>query len=89
MVHRDLIKHRHHYALLLLSEAMLLSLFVTLNDMLLKGVVAVLAGICYFIWGVLTHAGEIRTPKLMLEYASVGLLGTLMLLMVLKTIYIP
>ncbi|PWU22496.1 hypothetical protein C5B42_05775 [Candidatus Cerribacteria bacterium 'Amazon FNV 2010 28 9'] len=79
MVHQELTQHPYHYTALIIIEALLLSLYTTTTDSLLKTIFAILVGSAYAIWGISVHAGSIRTPRLVLEYAIVGLLGTLML----------
>ncbi len=78
--------HKYHYSLLVVVEAILLSLFVGSKDTLTQIVTALAVGIFYFVWGVITHAGQIRTPRLMLEYAVVGMLGTVMLIILTKSV---
>lgn len=86
MLHKELTKHKYHYTLLIIAEAILLSVFVGSKDQLVQVLCAVSVGIFYFFWGIITHAGQIRTARLMLEYAVVGLLGSSMLLVLVKSV---
>jgi hypothetical protein len=86
MLHREITKHKYHYSALIIVEAILLSIFVTNKDQLVQLMAAIGVGVLYFCWGVITHAGQIRTPRLMLEYAVVGLMGSLMLIVLLKSV---
>lgn len=86
MVHEELTKHSHHYSLLIVVESVLLTLFLSLHDQTLQTVVALTIGVAYFFWGVITHAKEIQTTRLMLEYAVVGLLASLMLVILIQNV---
>jgi hypothetical protein len=86
MIHRELTKHPHHYSLLIVFEALLLTLFLSSRDQTLQILLALLVGVAYFFWGILTHAGELRTSRLMLEYAIVGLLASLMLIILTQNV---
>ncbi len=79
MIGRELHIHKHHYATLVIGQSILLSLFVMTKDAQIQILVAVFCGLFYFSWGVLTHRHEIRTLRLVLEYAFIGLLATVML----------
>lgn len=86
MLHQEITTHKYHYTLLIVAEAVLLSVFIGSHDQLIQLLAAIAVGAFYFIWGVITHAGRITTLSLMLEYAVVGLLGTIMLFVLIKSI---
>ncbi len=86
MLQKDIEQHKYHYSSLIIVEAILLSIFVGSKDQVMQVVAAITVGAFYFIWGVITHAGQLKTPRLMLEYAVVGLLGSLMLIVLLKSV---
>ncbi len=84
MIKRELQKRSHHYILLIVGEAILFSSFVFVKNSPLQSFLAVVIGLFYFLWGVFTHQKEIKTFRLMLEYAVVGMLATVMLLSLLQ-----
>lgn len=86
MIARELHKHKHYYALLIIGEAILLGLFVTLNTSSVRMFIAFLVGIAYFLWGTVTHKGEVRTLRLVLEYAFIGLLATVILIAIINNL---
>jgi hypothetical protein len=86
MIHRELSRHPHHYSLLIVIESVLLSLFLTQHDSTIQFLLAFLIGIFYFGWGIMTHAGEVKPLRLMLEYAVVGLLASTMLTILVSNI---
>lgn len=86
MIHHELNAHKYHYTLLILIESILLSLFVTTKDQVIQLIFAVLIGVFYFLWGVRTHTGVYRPLRLMLEYAVVGLLATVILVVLIKSV---
>lgn len=86
LIHKDLTSHKYHYTLLIVVEALLLSIFIGSKDQMVQLLSAFSVGVFYTIWGFLSHAGEIRTLRLMLEYVSVGLLGTLILVLLVKSV---
>ena len=86
MLHKDVIHHKYHYGLLIVIEAILLSLFVTSHDQVTQGIIALTIGIFYFFWGVGTHAGSYRPLRLMLEYAVVGLLASVILIILIGSV---
>ncbi len=86
MLAQELRTHKYHYALLIILEALLLSLFVTTKDQLLQLILAVSVGLFYFTWGIVTHAGRLHTLRLMLEYAVVGLLASTMLVILVGSV---
>lgn len=86
MLHKDLTKNKYHYTTLIVVEALLLSVFVASKDETMQIISAFSVGFFYFFWGVITHAGQVRTTRLMLEYAAIGLLGSLMLLILVGSV---
>lgn len=86
MIHKELTEHKYHYTLLIIIESILLTLFVSTKDQVIQILCAVCIGIFYFIWGVSTHKGSYRPLRLMLEYAVVGLLATVILILLVKSV---
>ncbi len=86
LLHQDLSAHKYHYTLLIIVEAILLSVFVGSKDQVVQILAAFSVGLFYTAWGILSHAGELKTIRLMLEYAVVGLLGSLMLVILVKSV---
>ena len=79
MIHQEIGHHAYHYTLLILVEAVLLSFFVVTKDQVIQLLLAAVVGLFYTIWGVSTHRGQLLTLRLVLEYATVGLLAAVML----------
>lgn len=80
MIKKELTHRPHHYIILIVGEALLLSAFLVFSMQGYKALIAVLVGVWYTIWGVFTHQHEIKTTRLLVEYAAVGLLATVLLL---------
>ncbi len=80
MLHQELQHYSHHYTLLVIGEALLLSAFLGFNVSSIRFLIACLVGILYATWGVYTHRRELHTLRLVLEYVSIGLLATVMLI---------
>ena len=80
MVHQEIQRYAHHYTLLILGEATLLSAFLVIGVGSIRILVAILVGILYATWGIYIHRKELHTLRLVLEYVSMGLLATVMLI---------
>lgn len=80
MVAKDLSSRSHHYALLIVVEAVLLGLYIATTSSAVRIIVAILTGVFYTLWGIYAHRDEIVTNRLVLEYSAVGILASLMLL---------
>ena len=86
MIGKELATYKHHYFLLVVVESIVLSLYTTSKDQLIQLLCAILVGVFYFGWGVITHAKELKTPRLMLEYATVGLLASTVLIALIRSV---
>lgn len=81
------VRHRlHHYTLLAVVLSALLAIYVINPDLQLRQVTALFIGGLYVFWGLWTHRGEIRTLRLVLEYVAIGTLGSLMLVVLARSI---
>jgi hypothetical protein len=86
MIAKELQFRSSQYGVLLFVESVLLSAYLFTP---LLSVRIVLAGFCwvsYTLWGIWSHAGEVRTARLVLEYIAVGGLGALMLVILASTL---
>lgn len=79
-------KHKYHYALLIFIQSLLLTIFVATRDQLLQHIAAVCIGVFYFLWGVIVHTGTLLTVRLMLEYAVIGFLGSVILIVLIGSV---
>lgn len=79
MIAKELQYRFKHYALLIGILSVLFAIYVFSSSLLLRGSVSVFIGGVYMLWGLWSHKGEIRTPRLVLEYVAVGILGSLIL----------
>lgn len=86
MIHQELTQKPHHYAVLLIGESLLFTAFVSTRDPVIQLLLSWAIGVFYFFWGVFSHEKALRTGRLMLEYALVGLLATMLLLVILGNI---
>lgn len=86
MIKHEFSRHRYHYTLLIIVEAIILSLFINTHDQLMQIFLAITVGAFYFLWGVITHAGSYRPMRLMLEYAVIGLFASVMLIVLVKSV---
>ncbi|MBP9700026.1 hypothetical protein KBD71_01965 [Candidatus Woesebacteria bacterium] len=86
MIKKELTHRSHHYIILIVGEALLLSAFLVFSMQGYKALIAVLVGVWYALWGVFTHQNEVKTTRLLLEYAAVGLLATVLLLSLIQII---
>lgn len=86
MIRHELTKRSHHYSILVLGLAFLLSLFLFVRSESSQMLTAFAVGLFYFLWGVFTHKGEITTLRLVLEYAVIGLLASVILISLINTV---
>lgn len=84
MLQKELYDHSHHYSLLIVLEAFLLSAFIVVEAVWLRILVALSIGILYALWGIYAHKGQLTTVRLVLEYALVGLLASTMLIVLIS-----
>lgn len=75
-----------HYGLLLFVLCGLFSSFLFVQDRQMRYLLSILIGIAYTAWGIWTHRGEVATLRLMLEYVAIGILGSVILIILTKTI---
>ncbi|MEP7167074.1 MAG: hypothetical protein ABI758_03800 [Candidatus Woesebacteria bacterium] len=86
MIARELRFRPYQYGVLLFVESVFLSAFLFTPMLNVRVFLAVLAWISYVIWGVWSHAGEVKTTRLVLEYIAVGGLGAFMLIILASTL---
>lgn len=86
MIKKELSHRSHHYAILIVGEALLFSAFLVFSMQGYKAIIAILIGFWYALWGIFTHKNELKTTRLIVEYFAVGLLATVLLLSLIQII---
>ena len=86
MIARELRFRPYQYGVLLFVESVLLSAYLFTPLLSVRVMLSVFSWTAYVVWGIWSHAGEVKTARLVLEYIAVGGLGAFMLLVLAFTL---